>query len=433
MKRIFVLLGIVAAIAIVLVVAKVANHSSADAGIPVPVAKARIGTFQTKLPESGVVQHPRTATIPTLVAGNIAQIYVRPGQVVSAGQLLAVIENPTLDATAAGSQADYVSAVANVRTARIDEQNARVTYKGQVETAKANLDEAKRVYSADVALYNEKAIPRNQLDTDKATLDKMQVAYDQAVRQLNLGAVTGYGTSSVQYAEANAKKAAITNEANQQQLGFTRIVAPFSGTIQTEATQPNDPLTPLREGDAVTAGQMLFTIAESGTYIVKAQVDEQDVMNVRTGQTAIVSGQDFPGKHIEGYVASIAPVAIKSTDSASTAKQVLTTIRLNRSPDYLRDGMTVDVDLITKNIPHAVLVPSDAVVTEKGKSYVYVVRKGIAKKTPVQVGPSNDTDTVVLAGLHANARIVDKNMPALKDGARVSALPAPSPSAAPAS
>lgn len=427
MKRIITLLVIAAGIVAILAVAKFGNRSS-DAALPVTTATVRAGTFQTKLPENGVVQHPRAATIPTLVAGNIDGMYAKAGDDVQAGQLLATVENSSLESAAAGSRADYTSAVANVRTARINEQNARVTYQGQVETAKANLEEALRVYRDDLALYKEQAIPRNQLDTDKAALDKMQVAYDEAVRQLKLGAVTGYGENSVQYAEAAAQKAAITNAADQQQLGFTRIVAPFSGVIQTVATQPNDPLTPLRQGDAVTQGQMLFTIAESDKYIVKAQVDEQDVMSVHVGQRAIVSGQDFPSKHITGHVAAIAPVAIKSTDASSTAKQVLTTIRLDASPAYLKDGMTVDVDLLTADIHHALLVPSSAIVADKGKNYVYVIRKGVAHKVAVKTGQSNDTDTVVLSGVAPHDVVVAKAMPSLHDGVRVAAAsPSPSP------
>lgn len=430
MKRFIVLLAIVVGIGAILVIAKVANRGGNDSGVPVQAVTARMARFQTKLSENGVVQHPHVATIPTLVAGNIKEIDVKAGDVVGAGQLLATVENPTLESTAAGSRADYVSAAANVKTAHIDEENARVTYQGQVETAKSNLDEAKRVYDADVALLRSKAIPRNQVDSDKATLDKMQVAYDQALRQLKLGAVTGYGVNSVQSAQAVAEKAAITNAANQQQLGFTQIVAPFSGLIQSVATQPNDPLTALRQGDAVTQGQMLFTIAQTGNYIVKAQVDEQDIMNVRVGQAAVISGQDFPGKHILGHVAAIAPVAIKSTDSASTAKQVLTTIRLDDSPAYLRDGMTVDVDLVTMDMRRALLLPSDAIISQNGKNYVFVIRKGVAHKVQVRTGPSNDTDTVVVSGLTAGTTVVSKNVPALHDGVHVSVLPASSPTPA---
>lgn len=430
MKRLPALLALIAGIAIILVIAKFANRGGQSAALPVKTVTVHRTVFRTKLPENGVVQHPRTATIPTLIAGNIAAIYVSEGARVSQGELLAAIENPSLESTAAGSQADYTSAEANIRTARINEQNARVTYEAQVETAKSNLDEAQRVYNDDVALYRNKAIPRNQLDTDRASLQKMRVAYDQAARQLRLGAVTGYGENSVQYAQAAAEKAAITNQANQQQVGFTRITAPFSGVIQSIATQAGDPLTPLRPGDPVTAGQMLFTVADTTGDIVKAQVDEQDIINVHVGQRVIVSGQDFPGKQIGGHVAVIAPTATRSTDASSTAKQILTTIRLDSSPAYLREGMTVDVDILTSDVHNTLAVPNDAISTDHGSSYVYVVRGSVAHRTRVHTGASNDSQTVITSGLAPGEVIVAEKVPALRDGDRVTPAPSSSPAAA---
>ncbi|HEV3155340.1 MAG TPA: efflux RND transporter periplasmic adaptor subunit [Candidatus Baltobacteraceae bacterium] len=429
MKRLLVLLVIVAGIAIVLVAAKFMRAGDSTK-IAVATATVKRGTFETKLPENGIVQRPRTATIPTLVAGNLGQIYAQAGDAVSAGQLLATVDNPTLESNAASSQADYDQAQASIQTARTNSQNAQVTYQADVQTAKSNLDEARRIYNADVALYASKAIPRNQLDVDKAKLDQTEVQYDQAVRQARLGAVTGYSQDSVQMAVANAHKMAIVNSANQQQLGFTRIVAPFSGVIQSVATQPNDPLTNLRPGDPVTAGQALFTIAESGNYIVKAQVDEQDVINVHVGQPAVVSGEDFPGKHLHGHVADISPIATKSTDASSTAKQVLTTILLDSSPSYLRDGMTVDIDILTSDVKNALLVPNDAIVSESGKAYVFVVRNHVAHKTLVQSGKANDTQTIVTSGLAAGDVIVAQKTPGLLDKEAVTIAPSPSPNPA---
>ena len=427
MKRLVILIAIVAALGIVLLAAKVFSSKGDSPAMSVQTAIVKRTSFQTKLPENGVVQRPLTATVPTLVAGNLGNLYARAGDTAAAGQLLATVDNPTLQSNAAGSQADYDQAQASIQTARTNSQNAQVTYQADVQTAKSNLDEARRIYNEDVALFASKAIARNQLDTDKAKLDQMQVQYDQAVRQARLGAVTGYSQDSVQMAEANAHKMAIVNQANQQQLAFTRITAPFSGVIQSVATQANDPLTDLRPGDPVTAGQALFTIAQSGNYIVKAQVDEQDIINVHVGQAAIVSGEDFPGKHIAGRVADISPVATKSTDASSTAKQVLTTIRLDGSPGYLRDGMTVDIDILTSDVKDALVVPNEAIVTENGKQYVFVVRKGTAYKTRVSTGKSNDTQTIVTSGLQAHDVIVAQKTPGLTDREAVTIAPSASP------
>ncbi|HET9029699.1 MAG TPA: HlyD family efflux transporter periplasmic adaptor subunit, partial [Candidatus Aquilonibacter sp.] len=295
---------IIVVVALVAIVAFALFSSKRGNTTATPVAVKKIGyqNFTVKLPENGVVQSPTTVTIPSLVAGNIGHIYVKAGDRVSAGELLATIDNPTLEYDAAGSQADYSNSVANVSTARVQEQNQRVQYQAQVETDRSALAEARRVYNADVELLKQRAIARTTVDADKAKLDQAQVAYDQAVQQLKLGAVSGYGMNSVQAAEANAEKSKILNEQNQQQLAFTRITAPFSGVIQTVASETNDPLRSLAQGDAVTAGQALFTIASNEGFIVKAQVDEQDIINVRVGQRANITGQDFPGKTLRGHV-----------------------------------------------------------------------------------------------------------------------------------
>lgn len=429
MKRIRNLVIIALVLAGVIAVAAFTTKRGEDA-VTVKTVTIKPGSFQTKLPENGVVQRPQVVTVPTLVAGNIGRIYARAGDRVGAGQLLATIENPSLQSNAAGSQADYDSAEANIQTARIQEQNAKVTYQAQVETAKSALDEARRIYDADAALYASKAIPRNQVQDDKTKLDQAQVQYEQAVRQLHLGAVTGYGTNSVQYAQASAQKAQIINASNQQQLGFTRIDAPFDGVIQTIATQPNDPLTNLHEGDAVTAGQALFTIAASNAYIVKAQVDEQDIINVREGQQANITGEDFPGQTLTGHVVSISPVAVKSSDPSSTARQVLTTIRLDHSPAFLRDGMSVDVDILTTNIAGAMTVPTAAIEHDGKNAFVYRMRNGKAVKTPVKTGASNDMQTVVRSGLAPGQVVIAEKNPLVHDGTAVS--PAPKASASPA-
>lgn len=419
---------LVAALATIVGVAVFAAGSRKAPPLSVKTSKIALAPFTIKLPENGVVMHPATLTIPTLVAGNVARMFVKGGDRVYAGEVLATIDNPTIESTAAGSQADYGSAVANVSAARINEENAKVQYEASVQTQKTARDEAKRVYDADAALLKDRAIARTVVDADKAKLDQAQVAYDQAREQLRLGAVSGYGQNSVEYAQAAADKARIVNAESQQQAAFTQVTAPSSGIIQTVAAQTSDPLRSLQAGDPVTAGQALFTMASSQGFIVRAQVDEQDIINVRIGQRANVTGQDFPDRTIPGHVANIAPVAQKSTDATSTAKQVLTTIALDRSPDFLKDGMTADVDILTTDIPRAIVVPNDAVTKQAGGSYVYVIKGGVAHRRRIVPGRVSDTATLVKSGLLPGETIVAQNVPNLSEGAHVSPLPSASPS-----
>lgn len=418
---------ILAALLVVVLIAVISGRHGSKLAV-VHVVKIGYSRFVAKLPESGVIQHPGTATIPTLVGGNVAAIYAQAGQAVVAGQLLATVDAPTLASTAAGSQADYGSAIANIATARSNEQNSKVQYQAQVDTAKSALDLAQRVYLADVNLYKNKAIARQTLDTDKAKRDQAQVQFDQANAQLRLGAVSGYGQNSVQAAQADAQKAQIVNAENQQQLGFTRIVAPFSGVIQTIATNPNDPLRNVQSGDALTAGQALFTIAQGNGFIVKAEVDEQDIINVRLGQACNITGEDFPGHNIAGHVSYIAPVATKSTDASNTSKEVLTTISMDATPSYLKDGMSANIDIYTTSIAHAIAIPNTAIVQKSGKPNVWVVRNGKLHEVPIKRGISNDTSTIVTSGVTIGDSVVAAPDATLVEGAAAKPMPVVSPS-----
>jgi len=99
------------------------------AGAPalaVRTQRVAYSSFTVKLPENGVVMHPGTLTVPTLVAGNIGQIFVKAGEHVTAGELLATIDNPTIESNASGPQDDYNSAFADGSSARANERKANV-------------------------------------------------------------------------------------------------------------------------------------------------------------------------------------------------------------------------------------------------------------------------------------------------------------------
>ena len=107
---------------------------------------------------------------------------------------------------------------------------------------------------------------------------------------------------------------------------------------------------------------------------------------------------------------------------------MLTTIALDSSPPFLKDGMTADVDILTTYVPNALVVPNDAVAKDGSKSYVFVVEKGVARKRPIRVGRVADTQTWVSSGLVAGETIVAAKVPGLTDGKRVKPLPSPSAS-----
>ncbi len=321
------------------------------------------------------------------------------------------------------------------------------------------LREARRVFVAYQDLYDNKAVSRDQLDQAKAKFDEAQVAYGQArLQRGSLGtqltrsrtvlednlrsaqesfaqAQAQLGTARVEAgggdvaaARAEAGRAAADYAFAREQADATTIRAPYDATVLNVATEKNDPLRPLQPGDTVEAGQPLLLLAGQRAFVVRTRVDEQDVINVRLGERAQITGEDFPGRVLDGYVVEISPIAQKSDASASGARTVATTIRVERPPPFLRDGMSVDVNILTIDAPHAIVVPNDAITREGGTANVYVVRQGSAYRRSVRVGPSNETTSVIESGLRSGDVIVTQGTTGLTDGARVAAPTPSSPS-----
>jgi len=484
------ILIVVAGLVLLVVVAAIAGRFRSGGATVVREQTIRYRPFTIRLPESGVVQHPQTQTIASQIAGNLGRIFVKAGDRVYAGQLLATIENPQILSNAQSSAQAYRSAAARARSADANGRTNIAQAEANVETARARLAqaqqdvangsqsglgyggttaadqraqadanlanaettlrEARRIWMADQDLYANKAISRDQLDQARAKFDQARVADNQArLQRVSLGgqltrsqevlrdnlrsaqegftqAETALAAAQVQagggdVAAANAEAARAGSEYTfaQEQAAETQVRAPYSATVLSVAAEKSDALRPLQSGDPIELGQPLFTLAGDQGFVVRTKVDEQDIINVQFGQRAQVTGEDFPGRTLSGRVVVISPIAQKSDDPSSTARQVITTIRLDRAPSFLRDGMSVDVDILTTDLPHAIVVPNDAVLREDRKKYVYVVRQGIAHKQPVRIVKSNDTSSVVASGLRIGDVIVAQKPTGLLDGAPI--------------
>jgi HlyD family secretion protein len=344
-------------------------------------------------------------------------------------------------------------------------QSQLAQQESQLKDAETNLRTAKEQYQGDVALYKMDAIAHLQLNRDQAAYEQAQAAYDSALRQYNLtkqqlhdsvgqqdakiasdrhavdsarAALSaaqiqaGQNTAAVDVASAQAGEASAAAQLqyDEEQLADTDVRAPFDGVVQTlgEVASPLGGTADLSVGDQVTPGQTLFTIAGSGPMVVKAQVDEQDVISVRLGQHAFISGEDFPGYSLVGTVVRIAPVVVAQNQAGNSAKNVETTIALGKTYPFLRDGMSCDVDIVTGKAANALVVPLSAIVDDGGKHFAFVVSGGAAKKTQVTEGIKNDTDVAIVKGLSSGDVVATTNVSSLKDGSKVTATAAPSPS-----
>ena len=500
---------IVAAVLVVVLIGAFASRPH-DTPIVARYQTVTLGSFQTRLPESGTLQRPLLQTLPAAVGGNLASFDVTPGQHVEEGAVVATISNPQIENASATAYSTYLAAAARSRTATqngalLPLQNrstvvqaqaaleqARFNYNQAVQDVQAGSQsglgyggtsaeeqkavadagvanattvarESARIYQANQDLYNNKAISRDALEQsrakneqDEVNLSQMKSQRDETYAALKrqspvLSDRVRAARDSVRQAEASLASAQATaaqpktgdaaaaqadaaaRKSDWQyaldQAARLTLRAPFAGTIASLATQTGDPTRPLQPGDAIVAGQMLVTLASEKNYVVRTKVDEQDIASVQVGQRAEISGEDLGGKTLPGHVVAINEIAQKSDDASNTSRQVITTVQLDRSLPFLRDGMTLDVDIITHEVKHAVVVGNDAIRRDPDqKPYVFVVRDGRTVKTPVTLGAANETQTVVTHGLAPNMVIVNDRNIAILPNSHVTPAASASPS-----
>jgi RND family efflux transporter MFP subunit len=467
-RKLIVAAGILLVLAIALIAGIVFSHRAPPAQAVIVIRPA---PFVVQLPESGVVQYPQIQTLSAQVAATVGRVFVKPGQRVNAGQLLATLENPQVASAALSTEAAYrsanakassaqvtgganvVEAQANLETARARLEQARQDLTNGLQsglgygnatasdlraqaqatliTATATLREARRVLKAYRDLYKQGAVSLDQLDQNQAKYEQAKAEYDQAHLQRNsldsqltrsravlqdnlrsaqqafaqaqaqlAAARMQSATGDVAAAQAEAARAGSEYNFALQQANGMRIRAPYDATVLSVASEKADPLRPLQSGDAVDVGQPIVTIAARGGFVVRTKVDEQDAINVSVGQRATIAGEDFPHRTLTGHVRDISPLAVRSSDNAANSRTVPVTIAIDGAPAFLRDGMTVDVNILTTQLSRAIVVPNDAIANDPAGSYVYVMRNGKAQRQRVRVTVSNDNASVVDDGLH---------------------------------
>jgi HlyD family secretion protein len=170
------------------------------------------------------------------------------------------------------------------------------------------------------------------------------------------------------------------------------IRAGTSGTILTRNVEP---------GDLVQPGRVLFEIARGGDTEIEVPVDEKNLASLAVGQVAQCIADAWPSRPFAATVNYIAP--------AVDAARGTVTIRLGVThvPEFLRQDMTVTVNVETARRERAITVPNDALLEQPdGMRVAFVVRDGRLRRVPVQTGLQGLAMSEVLSGLSAGDEVL---------------------------
>ena len=306
--------------------------------VTVQTGKVQRQDLTTVVSASGEIKPKTYVNIGANAYGKITHLYVKEGDQVKKGQLLAQLENVQSaadvnanEASLQAAQTDAVAAEANLKTSEADMQRAQADY------ARNKLD-----WERAQSLYKDGLIAKSDFDSRQnawATADAGLVQAQARVAQARAQ-------------DDSAEKHVAQNRANLTRvtdvLQKTSYSAPYNGVVTN---------LPVREGESVVIGiqnalgSTLMTIADMSVITAEVKVDETDIVNVHLGQSAEVMIDAIPKKIFHGTVSEIGDNAIvrssgvstsQSTTASEEAKDFKVVVTLNDPPKDLRPGLSTD-------------------------------------------------------------------------------------------
>lgn len=345
--------------------------------------------LEQRVVASGRVSAVSRVQVGSEVAGVVLERRVNEGDRVAAGDVLLVLRADDLDANLAEARASLAAL----------EQSRRPQAQATLREAEAQLVQAQREYDRRQRLGQQQLIARESVEQARQAVVTAQAARDQA-RSAWQAVAAGGAEAAQEAARVAAARAALEK---------TQVRATVAGTVLTRAVEP---------GDTVQPGTVLLELASDGATELRVPVDEKNLGVLAVGQTATAVADAWPDRPFPATVNWIAP----SVDSSRGSVEVR--LSVDPVPDFLRQDLTVSVNILSARKDAALVVPNTALAgdrTDSSQARVWQVDDGKLVLTPVTLGLRGTASSEVLSGLEAGQTVVIDATDGLAEGQRVRA------------
>ena len=281
------------------------------------------------------------------ISGEVVELSVEEGDVVTKGQTLAKI------------YADIYETQQNQANAGLNQAKALLLNTlANIEGLKANLENSKRVYDRQKKLLDEKVISKSEFEAAEQTYNVAKASYNAALENIKSN-------------EANIENSKAQLSRANKDLSRTTIVSPMSGIISLMSIKKGERVV----GTAQFTGTEMMRVADMTTIEVRVDVGENDIPKVKIGDTALVEVDAYNSRKFKGVVYKIANPTLTTTSTTNEVTNYKVHIRLIRN-DYadlilvnkkfpFRPGMTVNADIQTTKKLNVLTIPIAAVTTRE--------------------------------------------------------------------
>jgi HlyD family secretion protein len=352
---------------------------------------------------SGTVQPITPVNISPKQPGRLAELLVDQGDRVTAGQILARMDNSGLQGQLLQAKGNLAEAEANLQKHLAGNRPQEIQEAEQsLQEAKADMIAVRSIYESNRDLYQSGAISRNELHQSQADYEAAEARIRRHEEHLNL-LREGARQEDIEAARAQVLQAQGILVNIQTQLDDTVIQAPFSGIITQKYADVGAFVTPTTSASATSSATSSSIVALASDLEAVANVAETDISDIYPGQSVDLQVDAYPGRTFKGEVRLVAPESVVVQNVTSFQVR----IKILDDPEHqLKSGMNLTASFLIDHHEEALLIPTTAILSEAQGTGVYLFR---ADSQPVfqliDVGATMGTQTEVLNGLSEGDRV----------------------------
>jgi HlyD family secretion protein len=407
---------IITLVLLILIVVVIVVKQNRDTAVEVTIEKVSKRTLIETVVANGKIQPALDVKISPYISGEVVELFVREGNYVYKGDILAKID-PTLYIS------NFEQVEASVNTAKANMANTRA----RLVQAEAQFEKSKVDYTRNKQLWEQKVISDAEWDAIRATYE-VNAAEVEAARE------------SLKATQYQVKNAEATLKESRENLNRTNIYAPNDGTVSRLSVEVGERVTGASQ---FSAGTEIMRIANLNAMEVLVEVSENDIPRVKLNDTCLIEVDAYLNRKFKGFVTEIATSA--NTDGVSTDQVTNFEVKVmmlkdsyedlinegNKISSPFRPGMSATVDIQTETVVDAITVPIQAVTTREDtasgsyfskrkvqdtddikvekaamKEYVFVVDDNVARLREVETGIQDNTYIQILSGLEPDEKVI---------------------------
>lgn len=357
--------------------------------LPLRVAQATVQDLITTDSTNGKVEPQHNFEAHAPAPGTVKSLYVRSGELVPKGKLLLSLDDADAVAHSVGALASLRGAQANYQaTEQGGTQEERYSLAGELAKAQMDRDQAqhdldalRKLVAQGAAAPSEVASAQQRLDaanTTLATLEKRQTAR--------------YSPADIAHSRADLEQAQAAYSAASTVVADSNVRAPFAGTVYS---------LPVSVSEYVSPGALLLQMADLTKLQVRAYFDEPELGALHVGQPATIVWDALPNHAWHGRILSMPSTII--TYTTRNVGEVL--LSVDDADGKLLPNTNVKVTVTEQKLDNVLTIPREALHSENGKDYVYLLHGKTLRRQQVTKGALNLTQVQIVKGLAENATV----------------------------